>query len=208
MARARIRMQVVLALTATVLALGAGSTASAATLFSNTSHVARLAASTPADATSAGPVTFTDPVGNPIGRCTHSSLELVVDGNTNDTNNAVSLTVASSTFAAGCTGPIGQPVGTHTARWRITLLGTATPSGSFTRWSGTVHGVELDFPGNLLFSGNLETGVTLTQPTMGTSPICIDLNNSGVLASPVGLAMSIDAKYCFTGGPAAWSLTN
>ena len=187
-------------LAAAALAIGA-SGASAATLFTTTGHTARVAAGSLADATSVTPIDLTSS-GMLADRCTHSSLGLSVSGNT-ATSPAV-LTVTSSTFAPGCVGA-GQPVGTHNPVWRLTVLGTGTMIGTQTAWNASVDNLVFDLPAPFgQFSGNLTTGVTVTQPTVATSPLCVDLNNAGEAFGLV--AGTIDGRYCLTGTAAGWSL--
>jgi hypothetical protein len=192
------------ALAAAALAIGV-SNASAATLFTTTAHSTRVTVGATADATSQGPIILTSG-GSEVNRCTHSSLGLRLDENS---HARVSITVTSSTFT-NCSGLGGQATGTHTVPWQLTITGNGAPSGSQTRWAATVHRVAFDFAliASGVFTGNLETGVTATQPTVGTSPICVDLNAAGTVAGPGIANGSIDGRYCLTGAGAAFSLTN
>jgi hypothetical protein len=188
-------------LAAAVLGIGA-SGASAATLFTNTAHTTRVSVGTTATATSEGNIDRTSGA-TLLNRCPHSSLHLVVEENS---DTRVSIGVVASTFSA-CTG-IGAVTGVHTPPWTLTITGTGTMIGGSTAYAATVHRVTFNIVGGL-YAGNLETGVTATQPTAATSPICVDLNAAGTVSGPLTGDGRIDGKYCLTSGAAsAFSLTN
>jgi hypothetical protein len=71
--------------------------------------------------------------------------------------------------------------------------------GTQSSWTGTIHNVAFDYasPMPVLFTGNLESGVAVTQPTNSSSPLCIDLNHAGRLTSSLGAA-HLDGRYCVT----------
>jgi hypothetical protein len=193
-------------LAAAVLGVGAAS-ASAVTLFSTTAHTVRVSNGAVGDATSVAPLDFTTTAGVLIQRCTHSNLALVVRDN-GAASGVVAMTVTGIAIAPGCVGTLGQPSGTHFPPWVFTVTGHSTMIGTQTDWVGTLHNIALDTPTLGLYTGNLTTGVTFTQPTVATSPICIDFNAAGTLRSQFAAPMLIDAKYCLTGASAGWSLTD
>jgi hypothetical protein len=200
------------ALAAVVAGIGADS-ASAVTLFNTTGHGALVSLGMTADATSATPVDITAVFGGVgLNRCFHSSLNLKVADNGQFTER-VAITVTSSTFGPGCVGGLGQPTGTHVPPWKLTITGNSTMIGTQTAWAGTVDNAAIDFnAAGRSYTGNLETGVTVTQPTVATSPICFDFRTAGTLLSATTGAVRIDGSYCITGsgllGPAGWSLTD
>ena len=188
------------ALAAAALAIGA-SGASAATLFTSTAHTTRVAVGTTAVATSVGNIDLTSG-GALLNRCPHSVLHLVLAENS---DTRVNVSVTGSAFFA-CSG-LGAVTGTHVPPWQLTITGNGTMVGGFTAYAATAHRVTFDILGGR-YSGNLETGLTITQPTVATSPICVDVNNAGSVSGPLTGDGRIDGKYCLSGTAAGFSLTN
>ena len=179
--------------------VGAGG-ASAATLFTSTAHTTRVTVGATAVATSVAPFDLTSG-GTLILRCPHSTLHLVLAENS---DNRVDLSVTGSAIF-GCVG-LGAVTGTHVPPWTLTITGTGTMVGGFMSYAATMHRFAFDILGGQ-YAGNLE-GVTVTQPTVATSPICVDLNNAGSVAGPLVGDGRIDGKYCLTGAAAGFSLTS
>jgi hypothetical protein len=186
-----------------MLAMSVGwlSEAQGATLFTTTAHTARVSVGTGADATSAGPFNFTSGT-SLIMSCSHSGLQLAVSENS---DLRTTFTVTRSSFSS-C-APFSPWVGTHQPRWRLTVSGTGVVIGAFTRYSATLHNLAFDLAGGL-YTGRLETGVTATQSTVGTSPICFDFNGAGTVSGPLTGDGRVDTEYCLTGAAAAFSFTN
>jgi hypothetical protein len=103
--------------------------------------------------------------------------------------------------------PFSPWIGTHAPPWRLTVSGTGAVIGASTRYAATLHNLAFDLAGGL-YTGRFETGVTATQPTIGTSPICFDFAGAGTLAGPLTGAGTVDTRYCLTGAAAAFSFTN
>jgi hypothetical protein len=184
------------------VALGIGASgASAATLFTSTAHTTRVSVGTVADATSVAPIDLTSG-SSLINRCQHSTLQLRLEENS---DTRVSIGVTGSSFSS-CS-PFASVIGTHSPPWTLTISGTGRVIGSFTDYSATADRVAFDLAGGL-YTGNLTTGVTITQPTATTSPICVDLNAAASVAGPLTGDGRIDGKYCLTGAAAAFSFTN
>jgi hypothetical protein len=180
-----------------VAGIGA-SGASAATLWTTTAHTTRVAVGATGDAINSGPIVLTSN-GSAINSCSASTLHLVVDENT---DTRVSITVTAGTVT-GCTNFPVTP--TFSPSWKVTVTGASSVVGANTVFASTVHNVAFDLVGVGLFSGNLETGVTATQVTAGTAPICLTLTSAAGLSGPA--PGTIDGRYCFEGASAAWSAT-
>ena len=151
---------------AAAFAMSAGG-ASAATLFTGADHLHRVLTDTTINATSAGPFILTAAPGTLANSCLHSTLHLKVSEN--DMEAGVGLTVLGGTFSNCNRGTTG------TFDWKITITGTGTVMGPSTAYRATVDALSLDVAELGLFRGNLTTGVTATQPTVGTAPVCIHL---------------------------------
>jgi hypothetical protein len=184
------RLRALLFLTS-ILAMGAVATnASAVTLFTSTAHTTRVALGSTLTATQQGTLDLTVG-GSVVNRCTHSTLHLDVRENGDE---RVALTVTSGSFP-GC---LPNPV-TPTFDWTLTVTGNPVVVGPSTAWPATADNVAFDLvgvPG--AFTANLEN-LTVTQPTIGTSPLCLDLDNAGPFSGPIA-GGRIDGKYCFTTG--------
>ena len=187
------------ALAAVVLGIGV-SGASAATLFTSTAHTTRVSVGTTADATSVSPIDLTSG-SQLLNRC-HSTLQLALRENS---DTRVAIAVTGSSFS-NCSG-IGPVTGTHVVPWTLTITGTGRVVGSFWDYSATADNVVFDLLGGT-YTGNLTSGVTITQPLVGTSPICVDLLAAGTVTGPLTGNGRIDGRYCLTGAAAAFSLTN
>jgi hypothetical protein len=194
----RIRALLFLPALAVVLGVGVGS-ASAVTLWTTVAHVTRVVVSATGDAINSGPIVLTSG-GSVINSCSASTLHLVVDENI---DTRVSITVTAGTIS-GCTNFPVTP--TFSPAWKVTVTGGSALVGANTVFTSTVHTVAFDLVGVGLFSGNLETGVTATQVTSGTAPICLTLSGAAGLTGPA--VSTIDGRYCFEGASAAWSLTS
>ena len=186
------------ALAAAVLGIGA-SGASAATLFTTAAHTTRVAIGDTAGATStssyfvhAGPAR--------INSCTHRSVHLVLDENGSSR--------VKETVIADNTTPCVSPMTSNTSpAWSLTITGTGTASGGFTRWSAAIDGVSFNLLGGT-YTGNITTGVTVTQPTAAGSPICLHMNTAASVAGPLTGDGRLTGTFCLTGAAAAYSLTN
>jgi hypothetical protein len=185
------------ALASTVLAV-AVSEASAATLFTTAAHTTRVTVGATKTMTTTRDLTLTSGA-TTIMKCTHLTAHTRQDRN----DDALIL----DTVHAGSFGPCNSPItGNYSPPWKITISGTSTTSGGFTRWNAAIH----DFSFSLLggtYTGNLTTGVTVTQPTLTGAPICIHLNAAGSVSGPLTGDMRFDSTLCYTGTAAAYSLT-
>jgi hypothetical protein len=179
-------------------ALGVGASgASAATLFTQTAHSSRVPLGTTGIAHSVGGATFTSGTAV-INTCTSAALHF--DVKTNNHTHVV-LTVTSQTFT-GCTVPV-----TVTPHSEITVNGTGAAFGPETAWNATVIGFRFDMLGGL-YTGNLTTGVTVSQPTAGTSPLSMHNRAAGTFTGPLTGNGRLAVTYRLTGHAAGWSLTN
>ena len=185
------------ALAAMLLAVGA-SGASAATLFTSAAHTTRVAVGATASATLTAPLVWTSGA-TAINRCTHSTLHLTVAQN-NDT--AVVGNIVAGSFSP-CNSPL---TGNFATPWKLTITGTSTMVGAFTRWNAAIDNISYNQLGGT-YSGNLTTGVTATQPTTAAAPICIHLATAGSVSGPLG-SFNLDGSYCLSGTSTAFSLTN
>lgn len=186
-----------------VLSIAFGVTAggaSAATLFVTPSHIQRVPVGTTGNLTSTRSLDLTTDAGEVANSCGHSNLGLSVSENT---DTRVSLTVTSTSFSL-CS-PFSM-TGTTSPPWKITVTGTATFSAGTAIWTATAHNVRLDLPSVGSLSGNLETGLTVTQPVPATAPICVNLASARALGG--ALVSTWDGRYCATGASAFWSMTN
>ena len=186
------------ALAAATLAISA-SGASAATLFTSAAHTTRVTVGATASATLTTPLTITSGAVGFI-TCTHSTLHLSVSQNT---DAAVVGTVVAASLSP-CTSPITANVVTP---WKLTITGTSTMVGAFTRWNAAIDNVSFNLLGGL-YTGNLTTGVTATQPTAAGAPICIHMAVAGSVSGPLLGDGRFDGTYCLSGSSAAFSLTN
>jgi hypothetical protein len=196
----RVRTLLFLPVLAATMAGIAAAGASAATLFVTPSHIQRVPAGTAGSFTSTRSLALTTDTGEVANSCAHSNLGLTVDENT---HTRVTMTVTSTSFSQ-CS-PFSM-TGTTSPAWKITVTGTATVSGTTAIWTATAHNVRLDLPSVGTLSGNLETGITVTQPIPGTAPVCINLASARALGGP--LVSTWDGRYCASGASAFWSLTN
>ena len=187
------------ALAAAVLAVGA-SGASGATLFTSAAHTTRVTVGATATATLTSPVLDWTFASVRFNACTHSTLHFSLAQNN---HTAVVANVVSGAF-----GPCVSPItGNFATPWKLTVTGTGTMVGAFTRWSAAIDSFSFNQLGGS-YSGNLTTGVTATQPTTAAAPICIHLANAAGFSGPLTGDGRIDASYCFSGTSAAFSLTN
>lgn len=186
------------ALAAAALAIGA-SGASAATLFTTTAHTTRVTVGATATATSTTPIVLTSGA-TKINTCTHSTLHLVLVQN-ND------VEVVGNVVAGSFTPCLNPVTGNFTTPWGLTVSGTGTMDGAFTRWNARVNNVSFNLLGGT-YTGNLTTGITVTQPTVATSPLCLHAANAGFVTGPLTGDGRIDGTYCFSGTAASFSLTN
>ena len=186
-----------LLLAAAVLAVDA-SGASAATLFTTAAHTTRVTVGTTAPATLANGLVITS-ASTPIYTCLHSTLHLTVAQN----NDAPLV----GSVVGGSLSPCNVPMtGNFATPWRLTIAGTSTMVGGFTRWNAAIDNVSFNILSGT-HSGNLTTGVTATQPTAAAAPICISLVAAGAVAGPLTGDGRFDATYCLSGTSAAFSLT-
>jgi hypothetical protein len=193
------------ALAAAALAIGVSS-ASAATLFTTTAHSTRVTVGATGVVTSERSIDLTSAAspGTAINSCAHSSLHVLLSENT---TARTTFTVDASSFT-DCTGMLGPVAGTHGTPWKFTITGEGTMVGAQTSYTAALHNLVFDDGAQATFTGNLTSGVTVTQPTSSAAPICVDLNAAGTVSNPTLGGGLIDGKYCFTPGAAAgWSLT-
>ena len=187
------------ALAAAALGLGA-SGASAATVYTSATHTTRVAVSSSQTlTTSVGRSISLTSGGLKINECTHT----VTHTTTSQNSGTVRWTVVASGFAP-CNSPM---TGNHATPWSLTVTGTGTASGGFTRWSAAIDGVSFNLLGGT-YTGSLTTGVTVTQPTAAGAPICLHLNTAGSVAGPLTGDGRLNGTQCFTGTAASYSLTN
>jgi hypothetical protein len=183
-------------LAAAALGIGAGG-ASAATLFTTTAHSARVTVGATATATSTTPIPLTSGATR-INTCTHSQLNLTLTAN-NDTAG-VQANVTGGSFSP-CNSPV---TGNFATPWKLTISGTATISGGFSRYAAAVDNVSFNLLGGV-YAGNLTTGITATQPTAAAAPLCLHMNAAGSVSGPLTGDGRIDGTYCLTN---TFSLTN
>jgi hypothetical protein len=185
-----------------VLVLGAGSV-SATSLYTTSGHAALVSVGATANATATLPVVGTSATGVAIESCPHANLRLAVSASSGP---RVVFSVVGSLFSSCLPYALS---GTFAPPWKITVAGTGTVLGPSTRFAATIDSFAVDFSD---FDGSftaspLANGVTATQPTAGTAPICIDFAAAGPINGPV-TGLTVDARFCLTGAPAtAWSLT-
>jgi hypothetical protein len=186
------------ALAVVVLGVGA-SGASAATLWTTAAHTTRVAVGATGDAINSGAIVMTANGTNVVNSCNASTLHLVVGENT---DTRVSITATGGTITSCTNFPLTP---TFSPAWKVTVTGSSAVIGANTVFTSTVHNFAFDLVGVGLFAGNLETGVTATQVTFGTAPICLTLSSVTGLIGPA--EVTLDGRYCFEGAAAAWSLT-
>jgi len=195
----RIRALLLVSVLATTISAVGVSAASAATLFTTTAHTTRVTVGSTATADVVGNLDFTLPPGTVADRCTGGSFTLVVAQNS---DALISLRVGSGGFA-GC---FSSKTPTFTVPWTVTITGAGTVRAPNLSYGATLHRLAYDmagFPG--MFVGNLESGVTALQPTAGTSPITINLENAASLTNPSVGTENLDGNLRLT---TPWSLTN
>jgi hypothetical protein len=185
------------ALAAAALAIGVSS-ASAATLFTTAAHTTRVSVGATLSATVLPTLDLT--AGGVVqNSCTAGNFDIIVGGN-NDASG-VDLRVVS-----GSIGPCDSRAVTPTFPWTVTITGNGSPNGTNTTWNATVHNSAFHVAGFGLFTGTLSTGVMALQPTVGASPVTLNLANAGPARNHVlGLDGFIDGNIRVNG---AFSLTN
>jgi hypothetical protein len=194
----RTRALLVTPLLAAAAMLGSGASgASAVTLFTTNAHTTRVATGTTGLAVAGAFIYFTSGTMF-MSTCHSSTLHFEVTAN----NGAdLTLTVTSQTFSA-C---IFQPA-TGTPGWQVTVKGTGKAVGATTAWDATAPGFGFDLAGGH-YSGTLTAGVTLAQPTAGTSPLSLAMRGATSFTGPMTTDGRMDITYRFTGHAADWSLT-
>jgi hypothetical protein len=186
------------ALVSTLMAVGVGE-ASAATLFTTAAHTTRVTAGATKTITETGSPFRLTRSGATIDTCTHAQAHTVQ--NRND-DVLVADTIVAAAFAP-CNSPF---TGNFSTPWKITVSGTGTTSGGFTRWNAAIDNVSFNFLGGT-YTGNLTTGVTVTQPTATGAPICIHLNAAGSVSGPLTGDLRFHSTLCYSGAAALYSLT-
>jgi hypothetical protein len=192
----RIRAILISSALVVTAAVGTASSASGATLFTDTSRTTPVAVGTTANATNRVPVVLTSAT-SVINTCNNSTLNLTLDQNSGGT---VVGTVTAGSFT-NC-HPL-PATGIYTAPWKLSIHGAATATGDVTRWNAQVTGVGFLLGGGT-YHGNLTTGVTAEQTEGGMA--CLDFNDAGQLTGPLTANGRIDTTYCFEGAAAAYSL--
>jgi hypothetical protein len=186
------------ALVVATLALGAAA-APAATLFTTAAHTTRVAVGMQLTMTTTAPFDLTAPPGTLAARCTDIALQLTVTEN-NDTRVSFDETGGS---LGGCTVAT-----TLTVPWKFTVSGSGVVVGANTAFRTTVDTMAFDFAGVGSYLGNLTTGVTATQPTTGTAPICVAFANAGGWSIATTASAVLETRFCMIGTSAALSLAN
>jgi hypothetical protein len=178
--------------------LGIGSSvASAATLYTDSSHTAAVAVGTTAVGTS-GSVTLSSG-STVVNSCTSSSLTLSLTTNSGGT---VVGDVTAGSFS-GCRLATTANTATH---WRLQVTGSGTTVGSNTVFaSTTVRAVSVTFAGGT-YTGDLTSGVVAQQPVAGGAPLSLVLTNASRLAGPLTSNGQVTGTYTLTGAAAAYSL--
>ena len=188
------------ALTVAPLALGAAG-ASAATLFTSTSHTTRVTVGATWDATAAIPLDLTVAPGLVFLSCP-SSLSGIVGSN--NMTVGVTLEVRRATFLCSTLATVATAF-----PWTLTIAGSSTVIGANTTYRAAFDRFSFDMDNIGSFQGDLSTGVTALQPNSGTSPITVNLANAGDwTAGSAILTLRLDGSYQLTGTAAGWSLTN
>ena len=188
------------ALAAAALATGASS-ASASTLFTSTAHTTRVAVGATGSIASTTTTNLTADPGGLVNQCETLTLNFNVHENT---ETRTSLTVTSGTID-GCS-PNPVTITFLNGPWKATITGTGTVVPPNRAYTTTIDNVQFDVLGQL-FSGALATGVTVTQPTVTTSPISLSLAAAGPIIGSGGTAGTIDGNLRMEGTAASWSLT-
>jgi hypothetical protein len=185
------------ALAAAALGIGATGASAAPTLFTSTAHTSRVPVGATATATATTPILLTSG-STTINTCTHSTLHLRVTAN-NDTQGV------TGTIYAGFLSPCNSPI-TGNFPWHLSVSSNGAFSNDFFRWDGAVTGFSFNLLGGV-YTGNLTTGITVTQPT-AASPLCLHLNKARSVAGPLVGDGRIDGTYCLVGSASGFSLTN
>jgi hypothetical protein len=177
----------------------AGGVASAATLYTSSSHVAAVPVGTTAVAT-AGTVVLTSG-STTVNSCTSSSLNLSL---TQNSGGMVVADVTGGSFA-GCR--LATTVNACCARlWHVIVTGAAIIVGLNTLWNSvTARNVSVTFAGGT-YTGDLTTGIVAQQPVSGGAPVSIALNNAAKLAGPLTSNGQVTGTYTLTGAAASYSL--
>lgn len=161
---------------------------------------------TPAHTTYVGPfgfpatspsTTFTTASGTSLTRCQDSTLTFLDVFR----NTMSQVALRSFNMTTGTCGP--TPATFTSSLLTVFITGTSTTNSNGTCWPSTITNVNLDV-GFTHSSGDLTTGVTACQPTVGTSPVTLRLNNAGTLSA----GLRIDAAFTLTGAAATFSLTD
>jgi hypothetical protein len=182
------------ALAAAALGIGATTASAAPTLFTTAAHTTRVTVGATATATATSPMVLTSGA-TTFMSCNHSTLHLRVTAN-NDTQG---LTAA---VHAGSFSPCNSPI-TGNFPWQLHVSSNGSFSNDFFRWNAVMTNVSFNLLGGT-YTGNLTTGVTVTQPT-ATSPLCLHLDRAASVSGPATGAGRLDITYCLTNG---FSLTN
>jgi hypothetical protein len=193
----RIRALLFAPVLAAMAVIGIGSSvASAAMLYTNSTHVTAVAVGTTAVATSD---TVTLASGSTtVNSCTSSSLTLSLNGNSGGT---VSANVTGGSFS-GCR--LFTTANTATP-WRVVITGSGTTLGGNTIFANaSIRAVSVTFAGGN-YTGDLTSGVTAQQPVSG-EPVSISLSNASRLAGPLTSNGQVTGAYTLTGVASAYSL--
>jgi len=185
------------------LALGAGS-ATAATLYNNAAHFTPVSVGATGSLALTSPYTWTQvitttgntPLHAALNTCTQSTLKVRVGRN----DGTVSGTVVTSAFG-GCTPFALVP----TLPWTLVVQGAGTSAPPISHWNAALDNFKFVL-GGATYSGNITTGVTATEPTTGTAPVCIAFKDALSFSGQLWQNVPTDGTYCFEGAAATWSL--
>jgi hypothetical protein len=181
----------------------AGSSASAATLFTSSAHTTRVTVGATAGLTTTAGYFLTYGTST-IYSCASATLNIAI---TQNSDAGVAATATGGTWS-GCSLSV-----VRTFPWTLTVSGTGTVVATEQVWStAAIDNYRSDFLGGF-YQGTsvgpvqrLTTGISWQQPIGPTAPLCLVLNGAGTLIGPLINNGSFTGRYCFEGAASAWSM--
>ena len=202
------KLSLIAAALAVTACLGASS-ASAATLYTTAAHTTPVAVNSTFTATTPAPeaynVLWYNTSGNLIQACSTASYSFKVMQNSAGVFKA---NVTASSYAPGCIGAVGDPIGQPTGNLQVS--GSSVANGSNTAWLGSTL-KEVSWKDAFTNTGNYTSatgsppakGVFTQQPTAAKVPVSVVLDRAEKWTG--WSTGTFSATYTFTGAAASWS---
>lgn len=183
-------------------AFATAGSASAATLYTDSTHTTTVPVGTQATAVLSSPtIAFNGLITN---ASSDSTLVLSLATNSGD---EVVANIITGTFTNS--SPLAVS-GNFATPWQLVISGSSSVSGSNLVWaSSSVNDVSVNIGSSPLggtFTGSLTSGVSAVEPSSGEAPVSLDLVNASSLSNPTLGSGTATGSYTLTGAAASYSL--